>query len=68
MDSEAVVPYNNAHFTVVRPEDVHVDPVELGVGDYYSAFKCRVWGSYDCVLKIPNNNLPTSQNSNREEK
>ena len=57
MDSEAVVPYNNAHFTVVRPEDVHVDPVELGVGDYDSAFKCRVWGSYDCVLKIPNNNL-----------
>ena len=58
VDSEAVVPYNKAHFAVVvRPEDVRVDPVELGVGDYDSAFQCRVWGSYDCVLKIPNNNL-----------
>ena len=57
VDSEAVVPYNNAHVAVVRPEDVYVDPVELGIGHYNSAFKCRVWGSYDCVLKIPNNNL-----------
>ena len=57
VDSEGGVPYTDAHFATVRPEDVHVDPVELGVGDYDSAFKCRVWGSYDCVLKIPNNNL-----------
>ena len=58
VDSEAVVPYNDAHFAgVVRPEDVRVDPAELGVGDYDSAFKCRVWGSYDCALNIPNNNL-----------
>ena len=57
VDSEAVVPYNNAHFAEVRPKDVHVDPVELGVGDYDTAFKCRVWGSYYCVFKIPKNNL-----------
>ena len=58
VDSEAVVPFCDAHLAVVvRPEDVRVDPVELGVGDYDSAFKCRVWGSYDCVVKIPNNNL-----------
>ena len=58
VDSEAVVPFHDAHLAaVVRPEDVRVDPVELGVGDYDRAFKCRVWGSYDCVVKIPNNNL-----------
>ena len=36
---------------------MHVDPVELGVGDYDTAFKCQVLGSYDCVIKISNNNL-----------
>ena len=34
MDSEAAVPYNNAHLVVVSPEDVRVDLVELGIGDY----------------------------------
>ena len=34
MDSEAAVPYNNAHLVVVSPEDVRVDSVELGIGDY----------------------------------
>ena len=57
VDGEAVVPFRDAHLAVVRPEDVRVDPVELGVGEYDTAFKCQVWGSYDCVVKIPNNNV-----------
>ena len=57
VDSEAVVPCHVAHLGVVRPEDVHVHPAELGVGDFDTAFKCQVLGSYDCVIKISNNNL-----------
>ena len=35
VDSEAVVPFHDAHLAaVVRPEDVRVDSVELGIGDY----------------------------------
>ena len=51
------MPYNDAHFALVRPTDVQVDPVLLGVGDYDSAFKCLVWELYDWVIKIPNSNL-----------
>ena len=57
VDSEAVVPFRDAHLAVVRPEDVRVDPVELGKGDYDTAFQCQVRGSYGCVIKISNNNV-----------
>ena len=47
------MPYNDAHFALVRPTDVQVDPVLLEVGDYDSAFKCLVWELYDCVIRYP---------------
>ena len=70
VDSEAVVPFRDAHLAVVRPEDVRVDPVELGKGDYDTAFQCQVRGSYGCVIKISNNNVrpdwhPTSTSLRR---
>ena len=54
-DREAVVPY--PPLPIVRPEHVRVHPVPLGVGATGTAFRCRVWGSYECVIKLNNQNL-----------